>query len=415
MQGGPDVILIAYHFPPDPAIGSARPYRFYKYLRKSGRRCWVVTAADPAGAPLPDVVFVMDRTQAVWAGQKSMPLSPRAHFERFIRRFLVPAGIGLVWSLDAARQCVAIIRGNPDRKFVIVSSFPPMGVHLAALVLNMRHKAPWVADFRDPMISNDPTYLNYPLANRLSAWLRRTIFNRANGMIANTDQLATQWREAMPAAAPKIHSIWNGFDPEEQPRARPIPPRPYRVLAHAGSLYGGRSPSLILESLDRLRDAHPETGDVRMVLVGSVGNSVFLDQDLCDRGATQGWLDLRNTEIPRSEAQQLVEEADYLLLLQPQSTVQVPGKLFEYISVGRPIIALVPPDSAVEGILQMAGVPFVCIYPGDDAATRDRKLLESLRLSSAPVAFSERYGALFNAEYQGRLLASVLDGAAGTA
>ena len=46
------VVLIAYHFPPDNAIGGARPWRFYKYLKRLGYECHVLTAARQiAGAP----------------------------------------------------------------------------------------------------------------------------------------------------------------------------------------------------------------------------------------------------------------------------------------------------------------------------------------------------------------------------
>jgi glycosyltransferase involved in cell wall biosynthesis len=413
MPGKPDIILIAYHFPPDPAIGSARPYRFYRHLRKSGRRCWVVTAAKPGGAPLPDVVWVLDRTAGLWDSKTRLPLSVRVQTERFIRRFLVPAGLGIGWSLDAARQCRSIVKENPGRSFVAVSTFPPVGAHLAGLWLRLRGTTPWIADFRDPMISNDPEYLKWPLANPVSARLERFSLGKASGVIANTEQLAGQWREAYPWARQKVHTIWNGFDPDEQPAARPIPPRPYRVLAHAGALYGGRTPGPILESLSRLRETNPEVRDMRVVLVGPAECSAALDPGLCERGASEGWLDVRDRTVPKSEAQQLIEEADYLLLLQPQSAVQVPGKLFEYISVGRPIVAFVPQNSAVEDILGKAGVPYVCIHPDDMIEVRDRKLLEALRFSSAPVRFSDWYADRFNAGYQAGLLAALADGACG--
>jgi glycosyltransferase involved in cell wall biosynthesis len=413
LEEKPDVILIAYYFPPDSTIGAARPYRFYKYLKKAGRRCWIVTASQqPSNAP-PDVLFVLDKTDELWSSPERKPLSAMAHVERFARRYLVPAGIGIAWSIAAAQQCRAIIARNPGRRFVVVSTFPPVGVHLAGLLLSFRRAAHWIADFRDPLINLDPYLRRYLLAHRFAVWLQRFTFRRASGLIANTEQLADLWRGGFSLYRPKIHVIWNGFDPDEQPAPREIPARPYRVLAHAGTLYVGRTPTLIMESLERLRETYPETRDSRLLLVGPVENSARLDQAFCDRAARDGWLDLRDGMAPKDEAQRLIEEADYLLLLQPQSTVQVPGKLFEYLSVGRPIVAVVPRHSAVEYILMKAGVPYVCLYPDDEAEVRDQKLLRALRFPSTPVRFSAWFETQFNAEYQARQLASLVDGVFG--
>ncbi len=411
MDDRPDIILIAYHFPPDPAIGSARPYRFYRHLRKLGRRCWVVTAAQPAGDIPPDVIHVPDRTAALWESGEKMPFTVRVQVERLLRRYLFPAGLGLTWSLDAARQCRKIARANPGRHFVAVTSFPPVGTLLAGLRVSYGHGMPWVADFRDPVVRKDPDVLEYPIALRVAERLERISFRRADRVIANTEQIAVQWRERYPQAREKIHTIWNGFDPDEQPQARSIPPRGYRMAAHAGTLYVGRTPGPILESLERLR-ARQEARDVRIVLLGSVEKTAGRDAALWDRAAGEGWLELRGT-VPRNQAQRVIEESDFLLLLQPQSAVQVPGKLFEYLSVGRPVIAYVPRESAVEHILEKAGVPYACLYPDEAGGEHDRKLLAVLRLPATPTPVSEWYAKRFGAEYQAGVLAALADGACG--
>jgi hypothetical protein len=204
--------------------------------------------------------------------------------------------------------------------------------------------------------------------------------------------------------------IWNGFDPEEQPRAREIPARPFRLLTHTGTLYAGRNPNLILESLARLREVAPEARQVRVQLVGPVGYQAGIDRELCERAARENWLDFRPETVPTDEARRLTGEADFLLLLQPQSDIQVPGKLFEHLPIGRPIVAVVPRGSAVEQILARAGVPHACFYPDDEASVADRKLLEILRTSSSPVPFSAWFENHFNAGRQALQLASIVDG-----
>ena len=104
-----------------------------------------------------------------------------------------------------------------------------------------------------------------------------------------------------------------------------------------------------------------------------------------------------------------MEEADALLLVQPQSDVQVPGKLFEYICIGRPVLALVPRASAVEAILAKSGIPNVCLYADDAPEAADQKLLEFLRLPNTPTPASEWFRTNFNAEEQTKQLAAIVE------
>ena len=58
------VLILAYHYPPDPGIGGARPYRFTKYLKRMGYRVHVI-AASHEGPPERDVTYVPDPFDAM--------------------------------------------------------------------------------------------------------------------------------------------------------------------------------------------------------------------------------------------------------------------------------------------------------------------------------------------------------------
>jgi hypothetical protein len=216
-------------------------------------------------------------------------------------------------------------------------------------------------------------------------------------------------RARFPRAAPKVQVIWNGFDPEQRPYPRPTPPRSYKTLVHTGAMYDGRNADVVLESLARLRDANQEARDTRVILLGEIGGHSGARIELYARAEREGWLERRSKTVPKSEAWRIMAESDFLLLLQPQSAVQVPGKLFEYVCVGRPILAVAPPRSAIEEILDNAGIAHACLYPNDDPAAIDRKLLEFLRLPSGPVPFSAWFESRFDAERQASQLVSIID------
>jgi hypothetical protein len=102
-------------------------------------------------------------------------------------------------------------------------------------------------------------------------------------------------------------------------------------------------------------------------------------------------------------------ESDGLLLVQPQTDVQVPGKLFEYICIGRPILALVPRKSAVEHILESAGVPYACIYTDDRLGDVDQKVLDFLSIPSRPTPYSDWFGNNFNGNLQAKQMAGIIE------
>lgn len=404
----PRVILIAYHFPPGPEIGAVRPYRFYKYLTRMGYRCHVITAS-PQKSESSDVTFLPDDLREIWEGAGSQQKSFRAYQELLIRKVAFPGHIGIVWSFAAAARCHELVRRNPQDKFVVFSTYPPLGVLPAGLMAYLRDHLPWIADFRDPLgvglgdefTSSKQRFWNHQLEAR--------VFRQASAVIANVEGAAEMWRKLYPRAARRLHVIPNGFDPEDAPRAREIPPRSQKLIVHAGGLYHGRNPNLILESLARLRSANlPEASTAKILLVGSIDAKTGLNQPVREQAQREGWLELRPPVI-RAESQQLMEEADALLLVQPQSDVQVPGKLFEYICIGRPVLALVPRNSAVEQILQKSAIPNVCIYADDDSPSADQKLAAFLRLPNTPASSSEWFRTNFNAEEQTKQLAAIIE------
>ena len=403
----PHVILIAYHFPPAQEIGGFRPFRFHKYFQQMGYACHVITATSPQGESPADIVYVPDDLRPIWEGSTKQRLSLKARVELLIRKLMFPGHIGMMWSIEVAARCRQTLRDHPQDGFVLFSTYPPLGVLLAGLIVRLRERIPWIADFRDPIsgvgVGLLPWYALF-WDHRLEA----LVFRTASAVVANVEAAATVWRNRYPWAQQKLHVIHNGFDPDDAPAAQEVPPRTQKVILHAGALYHGRNPNLVIESLARLRKkGTSEASSVGILLLGVVDAKAGLDPALYDEAEREGWLELRPA-VPRRESQRMMEEADSLLLVQPQSDVQVPGKLFEYICIGRPILALVPQRSAVEHILENAGVPYVCIYADDEAEAVDRKLLEFLRLPAAPTRYSAWFEDNFNARYQAEQLAAII-------
>ena len=276
----PDTVLMfAYHFPPENAIGGVRPFRFYKYLSRKGLKCHVITAADGAADIVPDAQTIPD----------PFLTGPRGNlgwqFERAIRKFAVPGVTGVRWAFAAGRAGQAFLRANPAARVVLFSTYPPLGPHLAAWRLAHLTKLPWVADFRDPIGDSQGEWQGMPRKSMLIAdYLERRSMRDARAVVANTDGAAERLKKIYPASIDKIHLIWNGFDPEARLRPAPLSTSSRKLISYVGSLYGGRTAKPLIESTARLVDCgriRPEA--ILLRLVGLSTPTPYLVRRLCKK------------------------------------------------------------------------------------------------------------------------------------
>ncbi len=340
----PVVLLIAYYFPPDTAIGGARPFRFYKYLKRRGYECHVLTAGGEGIGPdvqsVPDPLKVRPKQGLAW------------QVERVSWKFLYRGMAAWGWSRAVSIAGREFLARKKCRDVILVSSAPPLGTHLAARRLAREFGVPWIADFRDPIYS--PGGETTPLQEIFAPRMERSILGESRAVLANTDAMRNVWISQEPGLEEKIHVLWNGFDAEDEIRPEPLPARDTKIWSHVGALYGGRDIRPILHTVERLRGGG-RLGHLKFLQVGVVAPEC-MPQD------KYSWFEIREP-IPAAEARRVALDSDGLMLIQPQSAVQVPGKLFEYLRLGRPILAYVVRNSPVERILQQAGVPYACVYP----------------------------------------------------
>jgi hypothetical protein len=401
LSGGKRFLILAYHYPPSGAIGAKRPAQFAKYLSRMGYPVEVLTASRQ-DRPAEGVTYVPDPANPLRKGS----LAGISHM--LLRKFFFPFEDSVVWSWNLYRAAQRIIRESPEN-WMVLSTFPPISTHLAALRLRKRYPIRWAADFRDPL-ADAPTrrvalqegqisFLTRCLSAATDRQIERSIARRADLMIANTDVVSGYWRQRYPELASKITHIWNGFDPEQRIQAEPIPPRPYRLMAHVGGLYHGRHPGLLLESVDRLLASGALTpGSFRLRLHGETERGGIIDPNILDRLTGAGCVELTPWTDSIDEAQKVSTQADYLLLVDWKEGLQVPSKIFDYIRIGRPVLALTAKDSPSARILKDSGIPHLILAPDTPPAVADQELFTFLQLPSDPAPPSRWFNEQFNAE-----------------
>jgi glycosyltransferase involved in cell wall biosynthesis len=397
------VLVVAFHYPPEAAAGGARPARFARYLPEFGYNAEIITAAGQI-APHPGIHVVPAPT--MYPDKYTVA----GAVEIGLHKLAWPTEFALLWANPASRCARQLIeRINP---VAVISTAPPLNTHLAALQLKRRYGLPWIADFRDPMASN-PFRKFGKLSEFADGFAEKIIFRHADAVIMVTDVMANEAKARYPQWAHKVHLLWNGFDPAEDLLSSALPSRPYRVLMHVGSLYGMRHPMPVLKSMRRLIESgRLQPGRLRLQLIGHIAVQVLNENRDAMSYLEQHQSLTHISAVPRSEALRFMGESDSLLLLdnhEDQDGYAVPSKLYEYIRVGRPILALTRRDSPVDRILRQSGVPYCSIYTDDAEPEIDAKLIRFIELPSSATPPNDWFMSNFDGRRQTGALAALLN------
>jgi hypothetical protein len=397
------VLLLAHDFPPDNSPGAARPYRFAKYLPAQGFDVHVI-AADCEAVGVPDGTDSLFRLTRVSDDRNH---SRMANLAGWFQRYCLPYNERLPWVPGVIEQAAGLIAARPDA--ILLSTSPAIAAHLAAMYLKLRYGVPWFADFRDPVDGN-PFRVRWG-SGPYNRAIQRLIIGLADRVLTVTD--------SMPSLLPpdrggqkKTHVLWNGYDPAEEIGPRQLPTRPYRVIRHIGSVYGDRRPDQILRAAYQLMQQGtlaPST--VKFQFTGHFDPDALPSGDAVAALLQWGALEMSTALVPRREALEQMCEADSLLLLDGNKAnlgYTVPAKLFEYIRVGRPILATTAKNSPVERILAQSGLCYISIQHDDSDEQARRKLMDFLGFPNAAKRPSDWFHTQFDGIRQTAALAGLL-------
>ena len=402
------ILFIAYHYPPDPAVGAIRPGRIARFLAGRGHQIHVISsplAGEHGSAPTPGVT--VDRVQP-W-------LDPRATYARLKGRLTgraaVPvasdgaAAVTLDWTPPAhtpfwKRHLFAALWLPDDRQGwlaaairsghqlaahgfdVLYTSAPPYSVHISGLMIRRRMKrARWIAEFRDPWTDNPwkPAFVRTRWSDAVDRSLERRCLQRADHVVAVTESVAALFRSRRGIDAGKIVVIRNGIDvPAHITPA--TGPGNGRIL-YVGNLYHARDPRPFLRGMAELhRNAQLPAG-IGVDFVGACSH--FQGVDIRAFAGDLGIASIVNIQppVPHDVCLAMMREASVLLLLAQDQPLQVPNKLYEYLAAGRQILAIA--DEQGETARMLAEVGGHQIVDGLDDASLRAAIVAALRADGA--------------------------------
>jgi glycosyltransferase involved in cell wall biosynthesis len=227
------------------------------------------------------------------------------------------------WLPFAWRTAQRLIRERDHD--VLISSHEPGVDLLLGLRAQRVWKKPWIADLADPLI----TPYTPRWRTRWDQSLEQRVCERSDNILVTAETAATELsrRHAIPIS--RFVLIRQGFD-HRQADSGVAPPPPWpsekMVFLFTGSLYPRfRDPSALIEASKTLPP------DVQLVFIGDTGR---FEQAL----AAQHPRALVLGKQPHDQCLAWQRQADILIDIGNQQDDQIPGKVYEYLGAGRPIL-----------------------------------------------------------------------------
>lgn len=255
---------------------------------------------------------------------------------------------------------------NEEKPFdCIISSFSPEQAHLIAIGFKkVFPQIPWIADMRDEMSANP--YLDAQTIRKLSE-VEKDVNRYADALTSVSEPILSDFKLAM-TQIQYFEEIRNGFNHNYQRDKSLSEKNKVFTLGYFGTFYGKRKPHILMEALKQLSKEEPGF-DFKFNIVGAHQNFA-VPPEISEKVKL-------HEPVNYHEAIQKMASFDANIQIHPKSKQKgiYTGKLFDYISVQKPVIGLVDEDDVAAQLIR----EFDCGYIADfsDLAANKKILLQA--------------------------------------
>lgn len=369
------VLIVTYYWPPSGGSGVQRWLKFAKYLPETDWEPVIFTPENPdfdlkdeslekeVPRQLEVIKFPIWEPYQLFSKVKGKTKThPGRLLEQKEKGFLEKAAIWARANLLIPDPRVFWIK--PSVKFLtdlaksgqfqaIITTGPPHSMHLIGRELKRKTGLPWIADFRDPW-----SQWEFLDTLPMTSWVRKkhiqleqTVLREANAVLTISP---TFQKDLAKIANRRIYLLTNGFDPADIPAGfSPKEKEPGKLhLVYSGIIDAIRNPIPLMEAL-KAEFGQSEI-QIDWTFVGKVSEQVkeYVRQD--------EWLSKRihfAGYVSHREVFDFYAKADVLVLIltdTKNAQGNIPGKLFEYLATGVPVLALGDPEGDSARILKEA-------------------------------------------------------------
>ena len=388
------VLFLAYLFPPIANSGTQRPLKFAKYLGHYGWEPTVLTTAGFEGhvidstllADIPSHVRVVRvpmlneqignvLSRGMGGGAVGKRVGDAVRW-RMQNRFRTP-DLYACWRRTARRAALRIYRES-GFDAVYATGFPWTSLLVGCDVARATGR-PLVADFRD-LWAGETLFREHrpPYSEELS--YEGGVIECAKRVVTTSMTMSRALAASHPGVdGAKLVTIHNGFDSADIDTAPPPPLTSQRFrIVFTGVWKDGYNPGELYDSFDWIRRLHPDLLDkVELIAAG------FAPGEAHRRGL--GGYIKEPGVLSHAEAVALMRSANivYLSHGNPDRQWVIPGKLYEYLASGTPVLALTDPEKETAQIIRNVGGG-IAVSPSDPDAL-NQTLIDAIRRGSLTV------------------------------
>ena len=373
------VLIIAYYWPPSGGSGVQRWLKFVKYLPQWGWEPYVFTPENPSFT-IRDESLIKDIPMEaevirfpIWEpydsffklsgvfGKKSRPADMvttknKSLFQKittFVRaNFLIPDP-RVFWVRPSVKFLHDFLVENEIR--TIITTGPPHSMHLIGYRLKKKNPSlRWLADFRDPWSEwglLDSLNVS-PFSRSLHKRLEHKVLTSADKIITITPFYVRKF-EAL--SQRKVTLLTNGYDEDDFKTLRVVSTEKF-VIRHVGIINERCDPRPFMKVIESIIEQDSVFGSlVHIDYVGEVHSRIrdFVHDSPSLRAKTSF-----TPSVPHQHLISLYGESSLLLLVltgYKDAEGYLPGKLFEYLATGLPVLGVGPSQGDAAGLLAASG------------------------------------------------------------
>lgn len=350
------VLFIDYFFPP--LAADWRGVAFAKLLPEFGWRPIVVSADE--GVSYAKDYHLLKEVPENLEVHRVRHREPLPLWRRIRQELKIAADFPdyyRTWYAPACTEARKILRN--EKVHLIYSASPTFTTAFVAMKLKSEFNIPWVADFLDGWAVND--FLNQQYDQTLIEPFRwfhklrvkkgeRDILESAEKVVAIHWHVKERWCKLHGVDESKIQVVTDGYDESVFCGLKPRFLYPDRLtIVFLGSFYPAFGEVImrfarVVNELDK---------DAELVFIGRAGAAV---QEM----------NLPNStcilHLPREKALEFALGCNFLFLVMPPYAKWIPSKTYDYLRIGKPILAVVPHDGDAARIVQESNGGFVLSF-----------------------------------------------------
>jgi glycosyltransferase involved in cell wall biosynthesis len=231
----------------------------------------------------------------------------------------------------------------------IISNGPPHTAHLIGRRLSSLFNIPHIPVFIDPWVDivYYQDYKRTELTKKFDEYLEKNVIKKAKELVFVTETMKNDYLKKYPAIKSKSHVLYWGYNEDdfiEIENGLKYGKPDEEIITHAGNMYDYNNPvsffKYIKEEINKGRK-------IKIRFIGTVSpktSEIINNLSIAENTEYIGFL-------PYKKMLKELLTSDLLIMMVTEKR-HVPGKLFEYLRTGRPILAFGNDNEEVKKILE---------------------------------------------------------------